>query len=68
LLSGGKRGEYFIYESFFFDLLDELLDDFKMNVGFEQRDANFAQRVFHIGSCELAFAAQIFENPLQLAR
>jgi hypothetical protein len=39
-----------------------------MHVGFEQRDANFAESGFHILRGEFSFAAQILENALKLFR
>ena len=48
-----------------FDAFDELLDDFKIDVGFEQRDANFAQRRFHVFGGQATFAAQVLEDALQ---
>ena len=64
LLRGRERRKYFLAHGFLLDVLDELLDDFEVDVGFEQRQANFPQRAFHVGGRELAFAAQVFENPL----
>ena len=50
--------------AFCLDVLDELLDDAEVDVGFEQGDADFAQSGFHVLGGELAFAAQVLENPL----
>jgi hypothetical protein len=41
-----------------------LLNDAEVDVGFKQSDANFAQGGFHVLGGELAFAAQVLENPL----
>ena len=54
--------------AFDLNVFDELLDDFEIDVGFEQRHADFAQGRLHVLGRELAFAAQILENPLQLFR
>ena len=54
--------------AFSLDVLDELLDDAEMDVGLEQRDADLAQRGFHVFRREFPFAAQVLENPLQLFR
>ncbi len=43
LLRGGKRGEDVFAHGFDFDVFDELLYDFEVDVGFEESDANFAQ-------------------------
>ena len=54
LLRGRKRGEHFLAHGLFLDVFDELLDDAKMDVRLEQRDANLAQRGFHV------FGASVF--------
>jgi hypothetical protein len=36
-----------------------------MDVRFEQRHADLAQRFFHIGGRQFTFAAQVLEYPLQ---
>ena len=66
LLGGRKRGQHFFALGLFLDGLDELLDDAEMDVGLEQRHANLAQRGIHIFGRQFAFAAQVFEDPLQL--
>ena len=50
----------------FLDGFDELLDDAEMDVGLEQRHADLAQRGVHVFGRQFPFAAQVFENPLQL--
>ena len=63
---GRKRGEHFLAHGLFLDVFDELFDDLEIDVGFEQRHADFPQGGLHVFGRELAFAAQIFEDPLQL--
>ena len=64
LLGGRKRHEHFLAHGLLLDVFDELLDDAEVDVGFEQRDADLAQGGFHVLGRELAFAAQVFEDPL----
>ena len=66
LLGGRKRGEHLFALRLFLDGFDELLHHAEMDVGFEQRHANLAQRGVHILGRQFPFAAQVFENPLQL--
>ena len=66
LLRRGERGEHFLAHSLFPDGFDELLDDLEVDVGFEQRHANFAQSGFHVLGGELSLAAQVLEDALQL--
>ena len=66
LLGGREGGEHLLSHGLFLDGFDELLDDFEVDVGFEQRHADFAQSGLHVRRRELAFAAQVFEDPLQL--
>ena len=68
LLGGRKRGEHFLAHGLFLDVFDELLDNLEIDVGLEQRHADFAQGGFHVFGREFAFAAQVFEDPLQLVR
>lgn len=66
LLAGRQRGEHFFAHGLLLDFLDELLNDFEMNVGFEQRHADLAQSLFHVGRREFAFAAEVLKDALQL--
>ena len=66
LLGGRKRGEHFLAHGLFLDGFDELLDDAEMDVGFEQRHADFAQGGFHVLRREFALSAQSLEDALQL--
>jgi hypothetical protein len=68
LLGGGQRGEHFLAHGLHLDGLDELFDNLEIDVGFQERHANFAQGAFHILGRKFAFAAQVFEDPLQLFR
>ena len=48
LLGGRKRAEHFLAHGLDFDVLDELFDDLEVDVGFEQRHADFAQGALHV--------------------
>ncbi len=65
LLGGRKRGEHFGADGLFADVLDEVGDDLEVDVGFEQRDADFAQRLGDVFFSERALAAKGFEGALQ---
>ena len=65
-LLGGREGrEHFLAHGLLLDAFDELFDDFEIDVGFEQRHADFAQGRLHVFGGELAFAAQVLEDTLQ---
>src|ERR1039458_9461762 len=65
-LLGGREGvENLLAHSLGFDVFDQLLDDFEVDVGFEEGHANFSQSYLHILSREFTFAAQVLEDPLQ---
>ncbi len=66
LLRRRERSKHFLADGLLPDVLDELLDDAEMDVGLEQGDADFAQRRLHIFGGQFSFAAQIFEDTLQL--
>ena len=65
LLRRREGGEHFLPHGAGFDAFDELLDDLKIDVGFEQGDANFAQGRFHVFGGQATFAAHVFEDALQ---
>ena len=48
------------------DVLDQLFDDVEVDVGFEQRHANFFQRFADVLFGERALSAQVLEGALQL--
>src|SRR5579875_1357818 len=66
LLTRRKRRQHLFAQCFHFYVFNELLDDFKVNISLQQRHPDLAQSFFHIGGRELAFAAQIFEDALEL--
>ena len=66
LLAGRKSSQDLLPHGLLLHLFNELLDNLEMNIGLQQRHANFAQRLFHVGGRQFSFAAQVFENPLQL--
>jgi hypothetical protein len=64
----GDSDEHFLAHGLLPDVLDQLFDNFEVDVGFEERHANFAQGALHVFGREFAFAAQGFEDPLQFIR
>src|SRR5437879_2458217 len=65
-LLGGREGlENFLPQRALPDVLDQLLDDFEIDVGLEQRHADLTQRRLHIFGRQASFAAQILEDTLQ---
>src|SRR4051812_24413868 len=47
-------------------MLDELAHYVQVDVGFQKRHADFAQRLGHVLFGERALSAQVFKRPLQL--
>jgi|HubBroStandDraft_6_1064221.scaffolds.fasta_scaffold21839_2 hypothetical protein len=66
LLGGRERSHDFLAERLLADVLDELLDDVEVNVGFEQRHADFFERVADVFFGEGTLAAEVFESALEL--
>src|SRR6185437_17076218 len=66
LLAGRERGEHIFAHCLLFNLLDELLDNFEMNVGLEQGDADLTKRLLHVRGRQLPFPAKVLEDSLQL--
>ena len=65
LLGGRERGKHLAANGFGADVLDELVDDVEVDVGFEQGDANLAQGFADVFFGEGALAAKGFKGPLQ---
>ena len=65
---GERADEHLFAHRLDLDVLDELFDDPEVDVGLEQRHADFAQGALHVLGRELPFAAQVLEDPLQLVR
>ena len=69
LLGWRKRVQHLFADGLLLDVLDELFDNFEIDVGLEQRHADFAQGAASMFSADsFPFAAQVLENPLQLIR
>src|SRR6185437_13555792 len=62
LLAGRERSENVFAHRLIFNLLNELLDNFEVNVGLKQRYADFTERLLHVGGGQLPFPAQIFKD------
>ena len=65
LLAGRERGRDLLADRLGLDLVDELLDDLEVDVGLEQRQANFAQRLLHVLFGERGLPAQGLERALK---
>ncbi len=65
LLGGRKRGQHFGADGLGANVLDQVVDDVEVDVGFKQRHANLAQRFGDVLFGERALAAQILEGALQ---
>ena len=65
LLGGRKRGEHFGADGLGADVLDEVVDDVEVDVGFEQGHADFAQGFGDVLFSERALAAEVLEGALQ---
>ena len=66
LLGGRKRGQHLLAQRLFADVLDQFFDDVEVNVGFEQRHADFFQRFADVFFRQGALSAQILKGTLQL--
>ena len=67
LLAGLDASDDFRAKGFGFDALDEIAGDLEIHVGFQQRHADFAERITRVGLGNLAEAAQIAEGVLEFA-
>ncbi len=67
LLAGMDALDDFLAEGLGLDAVDEIAGDLEIDVGFEQRHADFAQGIGDVGLGNFAEAAQVFEGVLELA-
>ncbi len=65
LLGGRERGQDFLAERLLANVVDQFFDDLEVDVGFEQRHANFFQRFADVFFGERALSAQVLECALQ---
>ena len=65
LLGGRERGHHFLAQRLLADVVDQFLDDLEVDVGFEQRHANFFQRFADVLFGKRALSAQVLECALQ---
>ena len=48
-----------------FDVLNKIADDFDIDVGFEQREPDFAERILDIALGDPALTLEFFENSFE---
>ncbi len=65
VLLGSERAQDFLTERLLLDVIDEVADDLDIDVGFEQREPDFAQGLFDIALGDPALSAQLFENAFE---
>ena len=65
LLAGRKRGQHFLAHGLGLDAVDQLLDHFEVDVGFEQREPDFAQRLANVFLAQPGLAAKALKRALQ---
>jgi hypothetical protein len=64
LLSGRERGQHFLAQRLFANVVDQLLDDLEVDVGFQQRHTNFFQRFADVFFGQRALSAQVLKRTL----
>ena len=65
LLSGRDTAQDGLAQRLFFDSSDESFRDLKINIGFEQCQADLAQRVIDVRFANCAMTPQVLEDLLQ---
>ena len=65
LLGGRERGHHFLAQRLLADVVDQFLDDLEVDVGFQQRHADFFQRFADVLFRQRALSAQVLEGALQ---
>src|SRR5438270_9069329 len=66
LLARRDAAQHFFAERLFFDPSDELLGDLEIHIGFQQREADLAQRVIDVGFADRAMTAEVLKDVLKL--
>src|SRR4029077_20968944 len=66
LLTGRNAAQYFFAKCFRFDAPDKFFRDLKIDISFEQCEANLSQRSVDIFFADFSVTAEILEDPLQL--
>jgi hypothetical protein len=65
LLAGRKRSQHFLAHGLGLDAVDQLLDHFEVDVGFKQRQPDFAQGFADVLLAQPSLAAKGLERALQ---
>ncbi len=65
LLGRRERGQNFLADSLLADVVDEFLDDLEVDVGFQQRHADFFERFADVFFGQRALSAQVLKCTLQ---
>ena len=65
MLLGRERAEHFLAERLGLDVLDKIANDLDIDVGFEQREPDFAQRLFDIALGDAPGALEFSEDPFE---
>ena len=68
LLAGGDAVQHLLADGALADLGDEVLDHGQRHVGIQQREADLAQGVVHVGLAQRAAAAQAVEDAGEFSR
>ena len=66
LLGGRQRGQHLLADSLLADVFDQLFDDFEVDIGFQQRHANFLERFADVLFGQRALPSQVLKGALQL--
>ena len=65
LLGGRERSHHFLAERLLANVVNQFFDDFEVDIGFQQRQPNFAQRLLDVLFRQAALATQVLEGALQ---
>src|SRR5208337_4671812 len=65
MLFGGERAQYFGAERLGLDVLDKIANDLDIDVGLEQREPDFSERILDIALGDAAMALEFFEDPFE---
>ncbi len=66
LLAGRDATQHFFTQCFFFDPRDKVFCDLEIDIGFEQRETDLAQRIVNVRFADRPVTAQVLENVLKL--
>jgi hypothetical protein len=66
LLAGRYATQHFLAQCFFFNPRDKVFCDLEIDIGFEERETDLAQRIVNVRLADRPVTTQVLKNVLKL--